>query len=53
MLNRMFMKALIGLLLGCLLSTAGATETVIYYHNDALGSLIAATNAEGQVVWRE
>jgi RHS repeat-associated protein len=53
MLNRMFMKALIGLLLGCFLSTAGATETVIYYHNDALGSPIAATNAEGQVVWRE
>jgi RHS repeat-associated protein len=53
MLNRMFMKALIGLLLGSLLSPAGATETVIYYHNDALGSPIAATNAEGQVVWRE
>jgi RHS repeat-associated protein len=49
----MFMKALMGLLLGCLLSPAGATETVIYYHNDALGSPIAATNAEGQVVWRE
>ena len=47
------MKALIGLLLSCFLSTAGATENVIYYHNDALGSPIAATNAEGQVVWRE
>jgi RHS repeat-associated protein len=53
MLNRMFMKAVMGLLLGCFLSLAGATETVIYYHNDALGSPIAATNAAGQVVWRE
>ena len=27
--------------------------TVTYFHNDLLGSAIAATNASGQVVWRE
>jgi uncharacterized protein RhaS with RHS repeats len=30
-----------------------ATETLVYYHNDVPGSPIAATNAEGQAVWRE
>jgi RHS repeat-associated protein len=49
----MFRKMMMGLLLGCCLSPAGATDTVIYYHNDALGSPIAATNAQGQVIWRE
>ena len=29
------------------------TETVTYYHNDALGSPIAATNAAGALLWRE
>jgi RHS repeat-associated protein len=53
MLNRMFKKMMVGLLLGCCLSPAGATDTIIYYHNDALGSPIAATNAQGQVIWRE
>jgi RHS repeat-associated protein len=28
-------------------------EEVIYYHNDALGSPIAATDANGDVLWRE
>ena len=27
--------------------------TVTYFHNDLLGSAVAATNASGQVVWRE
>src|SRR4051794_30533699 len=53
MLNRMFKKMMMGLLLGCFLSPVGATDIVTYYHNDALGSPIAATNAQGQVTWRE
>src|SRR5258706_12143121 len=32
------------------LSGAG---TITYYHNDLLGSPVAATNAAGQVIWRE
>ena len=28
-------------------------EEIIYYHNDALGSPIAATDANGDVLWRE
>jgi len=44
------------LLLGSLLAFAGtslATERVTYYHNDALGSPVAATDANGTLLWRE
>ena len=33
--------------------TAHAAETVTYYHNDALGSPVAATDAQGNLLWRE
>ncbi|MFH0344658.1 MAG: RHS repeat domain-containing protein [Chromatiales bacterium] len=33
--------------------TAQGVEEVIYYHNDALGSPIAATDEQGRVVWRK
>ena len=33
--------------------TAQAADKVTYYHNDALGSPVAATNQLGQVIWRE
>jgi len=33
--------------------TIVASDTVVYYHNDALGSPIAATNAAGALLWRE
>lgn len=32
---------------------AHAGDKITYYHNDALGSPVAATNQLGQVVWRE
>ncbi len=34
-------------------SPVGAVENVIYFHNDANGSPIAATDEFGQVVWQE
>ncbi|WP_196161167.1 RHS repeat-associated core domain-containing protein [Reinekea sp. G2M2-21] len=34
-------------------STAYAAQTVTYFHNDLLGSPVAATNQNGDVIWRE
>ena len=41
--------------LGLLLATGAgqAIERVTYYHNDALGSPVAATDANGTLLWRE
>ena len=43
------------LALGLLLSAtaAQAMERVTYYHNDALGSPVAATDSNGTLLWRE
>ena len=32
---------------------AHATETLTYYHLDALGSPVAASDEQGTVIWRE
>jgi RHS repeat-associated protein len=34
-------------------TTVNAASTITYYHNDLAGSPVAATNASGQVIWRE
>jgi RHS repeat-associated protein len=34
-------------------SEALAARTTTYYHNDGLGSVVAATNESGQVLWRK
>lgn len=47
------MHFLIACLLTLLALPAGAVERVIHYHNDALGSPIAATDQDGHVVWRK
>lgn len=36
-----------------LVSTTSAAERVEYYHTDALGSVVAATDESGGVLWRE
>lgn len=46
------LKAFLLLSLG-LSHSAQAIETITYYHLDAQGSPVAATNEQGQVIWRE
>jgi RHS repeat-associated protein len=42
------------LLMTCVLASLGVqASTTIYFHNDLAGSPVAATNAGGQVQWRE
>lgn len=41
------------LTLGVFSASAGAQNTVTFFHNDILGSPAIATNADGAVVWKE
>lgn len=47
----LFLLVLLGLFANP--ATAQAAETVTYYHTDALGSPVAATDESGNLVWRE
>lgn len=54
--NSMFGKigqALFALSLAGMMTFVSAVEKVTYYHNDALGSPVAATDESGNKVWRE
>ncbi len=53
--SRRYLHTLFALLLLALAApfTAQAQETVTYYHLDALGSPVAATDATGALLWRE
>lgn len=42
-----------GVLLGALVSSVALADTITYFHNDIVGSPIAASNASGNVIWRE
>jgi len=46
-------KILLGLMLAMATQAAWAVETVTYYHNDALGSPVAATDSNGAILWKE
>jgi len=46
-------KILLGLMLALAVQAAWAVETITYYHNDALGSPVAATDANGAILWKE
>jgi len=52
MINHYLKPLLLFMLLLCT-SAAFAFEQVTYYHNDALGSPIAASDSEGNILWRE
>ena len=52
-MNPIMTRFLASLLLALLSLTAQGVEEVTYYHNDALGSPIIATDQEGRVVWRK
>ena len=45
--------ALLAIFLMCALPVTHAAERITYYHTDALGSPTAATDQQGNVVWRE
>ncbi len=52
-MNSLMTRLLATLLLALLSLTAQGVEEVTYYHNDALGSPIIATDQQGRVVWRK
>lgn len=51
--NNTFFTTMLVMLLSLLVNTTHAAETVTYYHNDALGSPVAATDEAGNLLWRE
>ncbi len=52
-MKRRLIQILLSGLLAFFTLASPAVERVIYYHNDALGSPIAATDEQGKVIWRE
>jgi len=53
MMKRTLLKRLVAWTLCLLLTPAWGAERTTYYHLDLLGSPVAATDSNGQVVWRE
>ena len=47
------LRRILTLLLAAQMTLVGAAETITYYHNDALGSPVAATDEAGNLLWRE
>ncbi len=45
--------ALVIIMVTALSSTAASAETITYYHLDALGSPVAASDESGNILWRE
>jgi RHS repeat-associated protein len=50
---RKLFTAVVALLALSIGTQAFAARTTTYYHNDGLGSVVAATNEAGQVLWRK
>lgn len=47
------LAALLAVVAGLVLPPLSHAGTITYYHNDLLGSPVAATDASGHVIWRE
>ena len=47
------LRGMLTLLLAAQMVLVGAAETITYYHNDALGSPVAATDEAGNLLWQE
>ncbi len=52
-LHALITRGLVAALLLCLGSQVFAARTTTYLHNDGLGSVVAATNQAGAVLWRK
>lgn len=50
-ITKLFIKSLIALLL--VLSQAQAASKTVFYHHDALGSIVSSTDENGEVLWNE
>lgn len=48
-----FIRNILTLIAAALATVGASAGTVTYYHNDIAGNPVAATNAQGQVIWRE
>lgn len=51
--HSIFRRFFLGLLCFGLAGAVPAAERITYYHTDALGSPVAATDAQGNVIWQE
>ena len=51
--QRLMVRLLLLLLFAFSSATTTAKERITYFHNDLLGSPVAATNAQGDVLWQE
>jgi RHS repeat-associated protein len=52
-LNNILKRTLVATVALSLVTQAFAARTTTYYHNDGLGSVVAATNEAGAVLWRK
>lgn len=47
------MSIILMFMMSLMVSSVGAVEKITHYHNDALGSPVAATDEAGNLLWRE
>lgn len=52
LLNRIYLLLTLAALLTCQVAQ-GSTKTITYFHTDALGSVVAASDEQAEVIWRK